>query len=110
MKQKNRDLPVEILIKKLMDEVNNLENQFTAQEKKLFNSKESIKNLFENPMLYIVMSQNEIEDIIEKEDLQSAQGVSPHKLMLSSKGKVLVNKSTNHMLERVGKEFLKDYS
>ena len=30
MKQKNRDLPVEILIKKLMDEVNNLENQFTA--------------------------------------------------------------------------------
>ena len=61
-------------------------------------------------MLYIVMSQNEIEDIIEKEDLQSAQGVSPHKLMLSSKGKVLVNKSTNHMLERVGKEFLKDYS
>ena len=49
MKQKNRDLPVEILIKKLMDEVNNLENQFTAQEKKLFNSKESIKNLFENP-------------------------------------------------------------
>ena len=52
-----------------MEEVNNLDNQFSAQEKKLFNSKESIRNLFENPMLYIVMSQNEIEDIIEKEDL-----------------------------------------
>ena len=61
-------------------------------------------------MLYIVMSQNEIEEIIEKEDLQSAQGVSPHKLMLSSKGKVLVNKSTNNMLEKVGNEFIKDYN
>jgi hypothetical protein len=36
--------------------------------------------------------------------------VSPHKLMLSSKGKVLVNKSTNNMLERVGNEFIKDYN
>ena len=61
-------------------------------------------------MLYIVMSQNEIEGIIEKEDLQSAHGVSPHKLMLTSKGKVLVNKSTNNMLETVGNEFIKDYN
>ena len=30
--------------------------------------------------------------------------------MLSSKGKVLVNKSTNNMLERVGNEFIKDYN
>jgi hypothetical protein len=38
------------------------------------------------------MIKDEIEDIIEKVDLQSAQGVSPNKLMLSSKGKILVNK------------------
>jgi hypothetical protein len=56
------------------------------------------------------MIKDEIEDIIEKVDLKSAQGVSPNKLMLSSKGKILVNKSTNNMLERVGNEFIKDYN
>jgi hypothetical protein len=47
---------METLIKRLMEDVENLESKFSAQEKKLFKSRDAIKSLFENPMLYIIMS------------------------------------------------------
>ena len=90
-----------MLIKALQRDINLL-SDLSPQEKKMFETEQSIEKLLKNPELEIVMSVKELEQMRKKLDQDTRkESISKNRSVLGIKGKVMMKTSSKLLVENV---------
>jgi len=92
------------LIKALVGSIKTMKN-LTIQERKLFESEESITKLLENPMLEIVMS---IKELDQEKTYDKPTSIKHRAGIMNSKRRILAKQTSINLIESVSKDLIKD--
>lgn len=80
----------------------------TSEERELFTNEDKIKSLVNNPLLDIVLTQNEIKAYIMLQKMESEEKLPESKKIHGSKGLILVRNKTKSIIESISTELITD--